>query len=55
MNQSVLGVANSRLTYVPMLATAVRSGRVRYAAFDYSINGIPVEYARLVFASTTAT
>lgn len=49
-NQSVLGVANSRLTYVPTAATAVKSGRVRYAAFDYSINGIPVEYARLVFA-----
>jgi hypothetical protein len=50
MNQSVLGVANSRLTYVPTPATAVRSGRVRYAAFDYNVNGVPVEYARLVFA-----
>jgi hypothetical protein len=49
-NQSVLGVANARLTYVPTAATAVKSGRVRYAAFDYSINGVPVEYARLVFA-----
>lgn len=49
-NQSVLGVANSRLTYVPTAATAVKSGRVMYAAFDYNINGIPVEYARLVFA-----
>jgi hypothetical protein len=49
-NQSVLGVANSRLTYVPTPATAVKSGRVRYAAFDYNINGVPVEYARLVFA-----
>jgi hypothetical protein len=46
----VLGVSNSRLTYVPTPATAVKSGRVRYAAFDYSVNGVPVEYARLVFA-----
>lgn len=49
-NQSVLGVANSRLTYVPVAATAVKSGRVMYAAFDYSIDGVPVEMARLVFA-----
>jgi hypothetical protein len=49
-NPSLLGVANSKLTYVPTAATAVKSGRVMYAAFDYSINGIPVEYARLVFA-----
>ncbi len=49
-NQSVLGVANSRLTYVPIGAGAVKSGKVRYAAFDYSINGVPVEMARLVFA-----
>lgn len=49
-NQSVLGVANSRLTYDPTGATAVKSGRVMYAAFDYHINNVPVEYARLVFA-----
>jgi hypothetical protein len=49
-NQSVLGVPNSRLTYVPTAASAVKSGRVMYAAFDYHINNVPVEYARLVFA-----
>jgi hypothetical protein len=49
-NQSVLGVANSRLTYVPIAASAVKSGRVMYAAFDYQINNVPVESARLVFA-----
>jgi fibronectin type 3 domain-containing protein len=49
-NQSILGVANSRLTYDPTGATAVKSGRVMYAAFDYRINNIPVEQARLVFA-----
>ena len=49
-NQSVLGVANSRLTYVPTASTAVKSGRVMYAAFDYKINNVPVEQARLVFA-----
>jgi hypothetical protein len=49
-NQSVLGVANSRLTYAPLGATAVKSGKVMYAAFDYNINGVPVEMARLVFA-----
>lgn len=49
-NQSVLGVSNSRLTYVPTAAGAVKSGKVMYAAFDYNINGVPVEMARLVFA-----
>lgn len=49
-NQSVLGVANSRLTYAPTASTAVKSGRVMYAAFDYKINNVPVEQARLVFA-----
>ena len=49
-NQSVLGVANSRLVYDPTGATAVKSGRVMYAAFDYHINNVPVEGARLVFA-----
>jgi hypothetical protein len=49
-NPSILGVPNSRLTYDPTGATAVRSGRVMYAAFDYHINNVPVEYARLVFA-----
>jgi hypothetical protein len=49
-NQAVLGVANSRLTYVPIGAKAVKSGKVMYAAFDYHINGVPVEMARLVFA-----
>jgi hypothetical protein len=49
-NRGVLGAGNDRLTFVPEAAKAVRSGRVRYAAFDYSINGVPVEHARLVFA-----
>ncbi|HEU4887925.1 MAG TPA: PepSY domain-containing protein, partial [Thermoanaerobaculia bacterium] len=49
-NQSILGVSNSRLVYDPTGATAVKSGRVRYAAFDYHINNVPVEQARLVFA-----
>jgi hypothetical protein len=49
-NRSVLGVSNDRLTFVSEPATAVRSGRVRYAAFDYAINGVPVDQGRLVFA-----
>jgi hypothetical protein len=49
-NQSILGVANTRLTYDPIGATAVKSGRVMYAIFDYHINNVPVEQARLVFA-----
>lgn len=49
-NQSVLGVANARLVYNPTGATAVKSGRVMYAIFDYKINDVPVEQARLVFA-----
>ncbi|HEX7150886.1 MAG TPA: hypothetical protein VF618_05315 [Thermoanaerobaculia bacterium] len=49
-NRGLIGVGNERLTFVPIAANAVRSGRVRYAAFDYSINGVPVEHGRLVFA-----
>lgn len=49
-NPSLFGATNSRLTYDPTGATAVKSGRLMYAAFDYAIGGIPVEQARLVFA-----
>ncbi|HET7435882.1 MAG TPA: PepSY domain-containing protein [Thermoanaerobaculia bacterium] len=49
-NSTVLGVTNDRLTFVPEASTAVRSGKVMYAAFDYAIAGVPVEHARLVFA-----
>lgn len=49
-NPSVLGVSNASLRYVPEAATAVKSGRVRYAAFDYVVNGVSVESARLIFA-----
>lgn len=49
-NASLFGTSNARLVYDPIPATAVKSGRVRYAAFDYVIDGIPVESARLVFA-----
>ena len=49
-NQSVIGVPNSRLRFVPEASVAVKGGKVRYAAFDYEINGVPVEFARLVFA-----
>ncbi|HYH09161.1 MAG TPA: CARDB domain-containing protein [Thermoanaerobaculia bacterium] len=49
-NPSLFGATNTGLTYDPTGATAVRSGRVMYAAFDYKIAGIPVEHARLVFA-----
>jgi hypothetical protein len=49
-NPSLFGATNTGLTYDPTGATAVKSGRVMYAAFDYNIAGIPVEHARLVFA-----
>lgn len=49
-NPSLFGASNTGLVYDPTGATAVKSGRVMYAAFDYQIAGIPVEHARLVFA-----
>jgi len=49
-NNSVLGVSNDKLRFVPEAATPSRDGRIRFAAFDYVINGVPVENARLVFA-----
>jgi hypothetical protein len=49
-NGSLLGVSNASLTFVDGPATPTRDGRLRYAAFDYSINGVPVENARLLFA-----
>jgi hypothetical protein len=49
-NRAILGAGNDRLTYAPTGASAVRSGRVQYAAFDYSIDGVPVDHGRLIFA-----
>jgi hypothetical protein len=49
-NQSVIGVANANLIFVEQPATPTRSGRVRYAVFDYAIDGVPVENGRLLFA-----
>ena len=49
-NNSVLGVSNDRLSFVPEAATPSRDGKIRFAAFDYVINGVPVENGRLVFA-----
>ncbi len=49
-NNGVLGVANARLRFVPEAASPTRDGRVRYAAFDYVIDGVPVESGRLIFA-----
>lgn len=49
-NSSILGVSNARLRFVNEAATPTTDGRIRYAAFDYVIDGVPVEAARLVFA-----
>lgn len=49
-NQSVIGIPNANLTFVDGPATPTRSGRIRYAVFDYSINGVPVVNGRLLFA-----
>jgi hypothetical protein len=49
-NAAVLGVSNDRLRFVPAIATPTADGKMRYAAFDYAINNVPVENARLVFA-----
>ena len=49
-NVTLLGVGNDRLRFVPEAASASSDGRVRYAVFDYAINGVPVEHARLIFA-----
>lgn len=49
-NSAVLGVSNSRLRFVPAIAEPTSDGRIRYAAFDYYIDDVPVETARLVFA-----
>ena len=49
-NSALLGVANDRLRFVPEIADPTTEGRMRYAAFDYEIDGVPVVAARLVFA-----
>ncbi len=49
-NAAVIGVSNDKLHFVSDAATPSRDGRIRFAAFDYAINGVPVENARLVFA-----
>lgn len=48
-NQSLLAAPNSRLQYVPD-ADSSRDRRIRYAAFDYVVDGVRAESARLVFA-----
>jgi hypothetical protein len=49
-NGAVIGVTNDRLRFVPEIADPTTDGHMRYAAFDYQINGVPVVAARLVFA-----
>src|SRR5581483_9330958 len=49
-NAPILGVSNDKLHFVSDAATPSRDGRIRFAAFDYYINNVPVENARLVFA-----
>src|ERR1051326_5408411 len=41
-NSSILGVTNARLRFVNEAATPTTDGRIRYAAFDYVIDGVPV-------------
>jgi hypothetical protein len=49
-NGVIVGVSNDRLRFVPEVADPTTDGHMRYAAFDYVINDVPVEAARLVFA-----
>jgi len=49
-NQSMIAASNDRLRFVPEIASPTTDGHMRYAAFDYVINGVPVEGARLIFA-----
>ncbi|MBW3566208.1 MAG: hypothetical protein KY459_15985 [Acidobacteria bacterium] len=49
-NQSVLAAGNERLRFVDEGADPGRDARMRYAIFEYAIDGVPVEYGRLIFA-----
>jgi Zn-dependent metalloprotease len=49
-NQSIIAASNDRLRFVSEVANPTTDGHMRYAAFDYVIDGIPVEGARLIFA-----
>jgi len=49
-NASVIGVGNDRLRFVPDIASPAPDGHMHYAAFDYMLDGVPVETGRLIFA-----
>lgn len=49
-NPHLFGAAPSRLRFVPALASPTADGHMHYAAFDYVVDGVPVDHARLVFA-----
>ena len=49
-NQAVIAASNDRLRFVPEIANPTTDGHMRYAAFDFVIDGVPVESARLIFA-----
>lgn len=49
-NGALFPATNDRLRFVPAAASPTRDGRIRYAAFDYIVNGVPVDSGRLVFA-----
>lgn len=47
-NGALFATTNDRLRFVPQASAA--DPRVRFASFDYVIDGVPVESARVVFA-----
>jgi len=49
-NQSLFATSNDRLRFVADIASPSTDGHMRYAAFDFSINEVLVETARLIFA-----
>lgn len=49
-NPELFATTNDHLRFDPSVASPDREGRIRYAAFDYVVDGVPVEYGRLTFA-----
>jgi hypothetical protein len=49
-NGTLIGAGNDKLRFDADSATPSRDGRIRVAAFDYVINGVPVENGRVAFA-----
>lgn len=49
-NSSLFASMNDRLRFVPGIANPTSDAGIRFATFDYVIDGVPVESAGLVFA-----